>query len=65
MEEKEKKKKKLPKLEDFISVRDYTGAATLLEFERANNKNSIELAMWAAYCHFHLGDYKKAMAVST
>ena len=30
-EEKEKKKKKLPKLEDFLSARDYTGAVTLLE----------------------------------
>ena len=26
-----KKKKKLPKLEDFLQARDYTGASTLLE----------------------------------
>lgn len=26
-----KKKKKLPKLEDFLQARDYTGATTLLE----------------------------------
>jgi intraflagellar transport protein 56 len=27
----DKKKKKLPKVEDFLNLRDYTGAITLLE----------------------------------
>ena len=27
----DKKKKKLPKVEDFLNMRDYTGAITLLE----------------------------------
>ena len=63
VEEKEKKKKKLPKLEDFVGARDYTGAVTLLEFERANKKNDIQTAMWIAYCYFHLGDYKRCLKV--
>jgi len=56
-----KKKKKLPKLEDFLQARDYTGASTLLEFTRNAGKNSEDIALWIAYCAFHLGDYKKAM----
>jgi intraflagellar transport protein 56 len=28
---KEKQKKKIPKLEDYINMRDYTGAMTLLD----------------------------------
>lgn len=56
-----KKKKKLPKLEDFLQARDYTGAVTLLEFTRNAGKNSEEIALWIAYCAFHLGDYKKSM----
>ena len=63
VEEKEKKKKKLPKLEDFVAARDYTGAVTLLEFERANKKNDIQTAMWISYCYFHLGDYKRCLKV--
>lgn len=31
-----KKKKKLPKLEDFLIARDYTGAVTLLEVENCS-----------------------------
>ncbi|XP_057310931.1 intraflagellar transport protein 56-like [Hydractinia symbiolongicarpus] len=55
-----KKKKRLPKLEDFLQARDYTGAITLLEFTRQAGKNSEDIALWVAYCAFHLGDYKKA-----
>ncbi|XP_006816824.1 intraflagellar transport protein 56-like [Saccoglossus kowalevskii] len=59
---KEKAKKKLiPKLEDFLSARDYTGAITLLEFTRSSGKSSEETDLWIAYCAFHLGDYKRAM----
>jgi len=61
-EEKEKKKKKLPKLEDFLTARDYTGAVTLLEFERNAGKKDVDTALWVAFCHFHLGDYKKSLA---
>jgi len=61
VEEKEKKKKKLPKLEDFVAARDYTGAVTLLEFERASKKSDIQTSMWISYCYFHLGDYKRCL----
>jgi intraflagellar transport protein 56 len=64
VEEKEKKKKKLPKLEDFVAARDYTGAVTLLEFERANKKSDIQTSMWISYCYFHLGDYKRCLKVT-
>ncbi|KAK7491850.1 hypothetical protein BaRGS_00016869 [Batillaria attramentaria] len=57
----QKKKKKLPKVEDFLDARDYTGAITLLEFSRASGKGNEEMDMWIAYCAFHLGDYKRAM----
>ncbi|CAH1243646.1 TTC26 [Branchiostoma lanceolatum] len=56
-----KKKKKLPKLEDYLTNRDYTGAITLLEFNRSSGKGSEEVDMWIAYCAFHLGEYKRAM----
>ncbi|PFX17839.1 intraflagellar transport protein 56-like [Stylophora pistillata] len=56
-----KKKRKLPKLEDFLQMRDYTGAITLAEFNRNSGKGSEETNLWIAYTAFHLGDYKKAM----
>ncbi|XP_035699187.1 intraflagellar transport protein 56-like isoform X2 [Branchiostoma floridae] len=59
--ESSKKKKKLPKLEDYLTNRDYTGAITLLEFNRSSGKGSEEVDMWIAYCAFHLGEYKRAM----
>lgn len=55
------KKKEVPKLEDFLSKRDYTGAITLLEFDRHSGKGGEETDLWIAYCAFHLGDYKRAM----
>lgn len=56
-----KKKRKLPKLDDFLQMRDYTGASTLLEFNRNFGKASEETNLWIAYTAFHLGDYKKSM----
>ncbi|TGZ64529.1 hypothetical protein CRM22_006325 [Opisthorchis felineus] len=53
-------KKEIPKLEDFLSRRDYTGALTLLEFERSCSKTNLETDLWIAYSAFHLGDYKRA-----
>lgn len=58
---KEKDKKSVPKLEDFLQARDYTGALTLLEFERNSGKGGEENSLWTAYCAFHLGEYKQAM----
>lgn len=56
-----KKKRKLPKVEDFLQMRDYTGALTLLEFNRNTGKAKEETNLWFAYTAFHLGDYKKSM----
>ncbi|XP_071814529.1 intraflagellar transport protein 56-like [Apostichopus japonicus] len=56
-----KKKKQMPKLEDFLDSRDYTGAIVLSEFTRNSGKGSEETDMWVAYCAFHLGDHKQAM----
>jgi intraflagellar transport protein 56 len=58
---KEKKKKRLPKLEDFVQARDYVGAITLLEFLRSTERGSGgDTALWLAYCWFHNGDYARA-----
>ncbi|EDO30962.1 predicted protein [Nematostella vectensis] len=56
-----KKKRKLPKYDDFLQGRDFTGALTLLEFNRNSGKSTEETSLWIAYCAFHLGDYKKSM----
>ncbi len=53
--------KSLPKLDEFLSNRDYTGAMTLLEFNRSSGKGGEEVDMWLGYCAFHCGDYKRAM----
>lgn len=57
----DKKKQELPKLEDFLEKRDYTGAVTLLEFSRNSGQKDIDTDLWVSYCLFHLGDYKGAM----
>eukprot|EP01137_Pigoraptor_chileana_P005442 Opistho-2@2870 len=57
----EKKKKKAPKLEDFLEARDYMGAITLLEFNRHSGNADPKTDQWIAYCAFHNSDYKKAM----
>ncbi|KAJ3316098.1 Intraflagellar transport protein 56 [Boothiomyces sp. JEL0838] len=54
-------KKKIPTLEAFIANRDYLGAITLLEFNKACGENTLENILWYAYAQFHLGDYRKAM----
>ncbi|KAJ3393901.1 Intraflagellar transport protein 56 [Entophlyctis sp. JEL0112] len=55
------KKRKVPKLEHFISARDYTGAITILEFSKAIGKFDYDTQLWLGYTNFHLGDYRKAM----
>ncbi|XP_046736835.1 intraflagellar transport protein 56 isoform X2 [Diprion similis] len=55
-------RKEIPKLEEFLEKRDYTGALTLLEYN-GNEKNSINTDLWIGYCAFHLGDYKRAAKV--
>jgi len=68
-------RKKMPRLDEFLSNRDYVGAMSLLEFNRGSGRGSEELDMWIGYCAFHagnkyaistliiliLGDYKRAM----
>ena len=54
-------KKQIPTLEEFLSTRDYTGAISLLEFNRSSNKGNEELDMWLGYAAFHSADYKRAM----
>ncbi|KAK6637875.1 Intraflagellar transport protein 56 [Polyplax serrata] len=40
--------------QDFIQKRDYVGAITVLQFKPTDTE------LWLGFCHFHLGDYKKA-----
>ncbi|XP_067005193.2 intraflagellar transport protein 56 isoform X2 [Anabrus simplex] len=54
-------RKQIPKVDDFLATRDYTGALTVLEF--GGGKGNDEREMWIGYCSFHLGDYKRAMQV--
>nr|CAG4643889.1 EOG090X04LA [Lepidurus arcticus] len=51
----------VPKLEDCLKDRDFTGAMTLLEFERSSGTGSLNSDLWLAYSAFHLGDYKRAL----
>lgn len=55
------KKHELPRFEEYIEQRDYTGAATLLETRSVPGMNPDDYEPWIAYCAFHLGDFKKAM----
>lgn len=57
------KKKKLPKLTDFLTKRDYIGAMTLLEFLQSTGQPHEKSDLWIAYCAFHLGDYAKALKI--
>ncbi|XP_031832703.1 tetratricopeptide repeat domain 26 isoform X1 [Nomia melanderi] len=54
--------KKIPKLEEFLEKRDYTGALTLLEFN-STSETSLNFELWMGYCAFHLGDYKRAATI--
>ncbi|XP_076624547.1 tetratricopeptide repeat domain 26 [Colletes latitarsis] len=54
--------KRIPKLEEFLEKRDYTGALTLLEFN-SSSENSLNSELWMGYCAFHLGDYKRAATI--
>ena len=53
--------KKIPTLEKFLTDRDYTGAISLLDFQRNSGKGSPNVSLWLAYCAFHVGEYKRAM----
>ena len=53
--------KKIPTLEKFLTDRDYTGAMSLLDFQRNSGKGSANVNLWLAYSAFHAGEYKRAM----
>uniref|UniRef100_A0A8B9LTT0 Intraflagellar transport protein 56 n=2 Tax=Astyanax mexicanus TaxID=7994 RepID=A0A8B9LTT0_ASTMX len=55
------KSKKIPRLEDYMSQRDYLGGLTLLEFHRNGGVPEENADLWIGYCAFHLGDHKRAM----
>ncbi|XP_072348145.1 intraflagellar transport protein 56 isoform X2 [Scyliorhinus torazame] len=61
MDKKKKKGKKIPKLEEYLTSRDYSGALTLLEFKRHVGECEEDIDLWMGYCAFHLGDYRRAM----
>lgn len=51
-------------VDGFISKRDYTGAITLLEFQRSAKKsNELKTLALLAYCYFHNCDYQKSVDV--
>eukprot|EP01028_Stygiella_incarcerata_P004741 TRINITY_DN2060_c0_g1_i1.p1 TRINITY_DN2060_c0_g1~~TRINITY_DN2060_c0_g1_i1.p1 ORF type:complete len:554 (+),score=117.21 TRINITY_DN2060_c0_g1_i1:117-1778(+) len=51
-----------PSLDSFLEKRDYTGALSLLEFNRQAGivDERYPTSPWLAFCAFHLGDYKRA-----
>ncbi|TPX36262.1 hypothetical protein SmJEL517_g01665 [Synchytrium microbalum] len=55
--------KKIPRLDSLIASRDYTGALTLLEFQRASGKTDEDTLLWIGYSAFHLGDHTKASEI--
>eukprot|EP00047_Mylnosiga_fluctuans_P005886 m.243387 g.243387 ORF g.243387 m.243387 type:complete len:556 (-) comp14230_c0_seq1:148-1815(-) len=57
------KKKKIPRLVDFLTKRDYVGAITLLEFMNSTGQPLESSDMWIGYCAFHLGDYSKSLGI--
>ncbi|XP_069508807.1 intraflagellar transport protein 56 isoform X1 [Ambystoma mexicanum] len=60
-DQRKKKGRKIPKLEELLSLRDFTGAITLLEFQRQSGEGDEDSDLWTGYCAFHLGDYKRAL----
>ncbi|XP_040596796.1 intraflagellar transport protein 56-like isoform X1 [Mesocricetus auratus] len=61
-DKRKKKGRKIPKLEDLLSQRDFTSAITLLEkFKRHVGEQEEDTNLWIGYCAFHLGDYKRAL----
>uniref|UniRef100_A0A8C9ACI7 Intraflagellar transport protein 56 n=1 Tax=Prolemur simus TaxID=1328070 RepID=A0A8C9ACI7_PROSS len=60
-DKRKKKGRKVPKLEELLSQRDFTGAITLLEFKRHVGEQEEDTNLWIGYCAFHLGDYKRAL----
>ena len=49
---------KLPTLEEYVKLRDWVGAISILENEKSFKDSKKETNLWLAYCYFHIGDYK-------
>ena len=52
---------KMPKFEDFLKTNDWVGAIAMLDLEK--HLGRLETKLWLAYCYFHNGQYKKALAL--
>uniref|UniRef100_A0A8D9E4S6 Intraflagellar transport protein 56 n=1 Tax=Cacopsylla melanoneura TaxID=428564 RepID=A0A8D9E4S6_9HEMI len=50
-------------LESFLEKRDYTGALTLLTFQKESGSTDTLTDSWFGYCYFHLGLYKQAVGI--
>ena len=52
-------------IQQYITNRDYSGAATYIEFlrEELNQPYTKDLALWHGYSLFHLGEYTEAIEV--
>uniref|UniRef100_A0A2K5EYL5 Intraflagellar transport protein 56 n=1 Tax=Aotus nancymaae TaxID=37293 RepID=A0A2K5EYL5_AOTNA len=64
-DKRKKKGRKIPKLEELLSQRDFTGAITLLEeYENATKEENCNSEVWVnlACTYFFLGMYKQAEA---
>uniref|UniRef100_A0A2K6GBK5 Intraflagellar transport protein 56 n=1 Tax=Propithecus coquereli TaxID=379532 RepID=A0A2K6GBK5_PROCO len=64
-DKRKKKGRKIPKLEELLSQRDFTGAITLLEeYENATKEENCNPEVWVnlACTYFFLGMYKQAEA---
>lgn len=52
---------KLPEFTEFLAKADWVGALAVLDLQKSSGRP--ETTLWVAYCHFHHGDYRKAMNV--
>ncbi|CAJ0932071.1 unnamed protein product, partial [Mesorhabditis belari] len=55
------RRKKVPELDEFLSIRDYQGALAILEFKEKNGERDGATDLWTGHCLFRSGDYKKAL----
>ena len=56
-----KQETQIPSAQNFIDRNDWMGAIAVLELDKFSQKQ--ETLLWLAYCYFHNGDYKKALAI--
>ena len=58
--DKQKQKKKIPKMDDFLNARDYTGAITLLEvrdYPGAMPLLEVTIKLWVCLCLSALSEF--------